>query len=77
MQAVDSRNTQTIYLPQPVPVLLLYWTVAVDEPGYVSFKHDVYERDPPVLAALNGEFKFRERSVEARERREQTAAGAP
>jgi murein L,D-transpeptidase YcbB/YkuD len=67
MQIVDSRETETVYLPQPVPVLLLYWTVAVDESGDAGFKQDVYKRDPPVLAALNGEFKFRQRSLEGRD----------
>jgi murein L,D-transpeptidase YcbB/YkuD len=57
--AVDTRKTQTVTLPAPVPVLLYYWTAQGQADGSVHFKNDVYRRDPAVLKALDGEFKFR------------------
>lgn len=32
-QAIDSQQTRTINLQQPVTILLMYWTVSVDVPG--------------------------------------------
>jgi murein L,D-transpeptidase YcbB/YkuD len=62
-QAIDSGRTQTVKLPKPVPILLFYWTVAVDPDGTVRFKKDPYKRDAEVLQGLNGKFKFRKRPV--------------
>jgi murein L,D-transpeptidase YcbB/YkuD len=54
LQAViDERRTREVALPRPVPILLGYWTVQIAEDGYLSFRPDVYHRDPPLLAALN------------------------
>jgi murein L,D-transpeptidase YcbB/YkuD len=63
LQAVASNVTQTVFLPTPIPVLLLYWTVDVSQQGIVTFKPDVYERDKAVLAGLRGEFTFRKRPI--------------
>jgi murein L,D-transpeptidase YcbB/YkuD len=60
---IDSGQTQTIRLPKPVPVLLFYWTAAMEPDGSVRFKKDPYKRDAEVLEGLNGEFKFRKRPV--------------
>jgi murein L,D-transpeptidase YcbB/YkuD len=60
---IDSRQTQTVRLPKPVPVLLFYWTAAMEPDGSVRFKKDPYKRDAEVLKGLNGEFKFRKRPV--------------
>ncbi len=54
---VESKRTRTVNLPEPVPVLLLYWTVAVGEDGTVSFKPDLYERDGALLKALDAAFR--------------------
>lgn len=56
--AIDTLKRQRITLAEPVPVLLLYWTVSVDEDGTVHFKDDVYQRDDRVLAALNDAFRY-------------------
>ena len=56
--AVDSLKQQRVSLSEPVPVLLLYWTVNIDADGTVYFKEDIYERDAKVLAGLDGGFKF-------------------
>lgn len=60
---IDSGQTQTIQLPKPVPVLLFYWTAAMEPDGSVRFKKDPYKRDAEVLEGLNGQFKFRKRPV--------------
>jgi murein L,D-transpeptidase YcbB/YkuD len=55
LAAIESKHTQTVYLPRRVPILLLYWTVAVGEDGTVGFRRDIYGRDRAVLQALEGE----------------------
>jgi len=62
-QAIDSGRTQTVMLPKPVPILLFYWTAAMEPDGTVRFKKDPYKRDAEVLQGLNGNFKFRKRPV--------------
>ncbi len=41
-------------LPKPMPVLLTYWTAWVED-GEVHFREDPYERDEPILQALDRE----------------------
>ena len=55
---IDSLKQQRVSLTEPVPVLLLYWTVNVDAEGTVYFKEDIYERDAKVLTGLDGGFRF-------------------
>jgi murein L,D-transpeptidase YcbB/YkuD len=56
LQAViDTGKTQRVNLPRPWPVLMLYWTAELDAAGRIRFLPDVYDRDPALLAALNGE----------------------
>lgn len=50
--AIDTKSTRTVFLPRPVPTLLLYWTVSFDEAGRIGFKKDIYERDRAVLEGL-------------------------
>jgi len=56
-QVIDSKKTTTVHLQEPIPVYLLYWTVAINE-EMLYFKPDVYSRDGKVLAALNGSFRL-------------------
>jgi murein L,D-transpeptidase YcbB/YkuD len=58
---IASKKPHTIMLPAHIPVLLLYWTVAVDQNGEVQFKKDPYDRDRAVLEGLEEDFKFRKR----------------
>jgi murein L,D-transpeptidase YcbB/YkuD len=51
-QAIDSARSRVVYLKEPVPVHLLYWTAWVDEDGVVNFRKDIYRRDPPLDLAL-------------------------
>ena len=56
-RTVASGKRQAVTLAQPIPVLLLYWTVILDPEGPVRFLPDIYERDGAILTALEGEFK--------------------
>ncbi|TDI28260.1 MAG: hypothetical protein E2P03_11575 [Acidobacteria bacterium] len=53
---VEAEETKTVSLSEPLPVLLLYWTLAVEEEGPARFLQDVYDRDQSVLDALNAPF---------------------
>ena len=48
-----------MFLSKTLPVLLLYWTAQVDDDGIVQFYEDVYDRDQPVLRALDADFRFK------------------
>jgi murein L,D-transpeptidase YcbB/YkuD len=52
-----SGRTETVFLPKPMPIMLLYWTAEVDASGRISFFPDVYGRDPAVIAALAQPFR--------------------
>ena len=56
--AIDTGKTRIVRLPRPWPVLILYWTAELDATGRVRFLPDVYDRDPALLAALNGEVRL-------------------
>ncbi len=60
---IQSGKTRTVYLREPLPVLLLYWTAAVDDAGRLHFIPDVYQRDPDVLQHLEAPFRLRERDA--------------
>ena len=59
---IESGETRTVFLREPIPVFLLYWTVRTRD-GFLVFKEDIYGRDKAVLEALNGEFKMRGRPI--------------
>jgi murein L,D-transpeptidase YcbB/YkuD len=46
-----------VNLPQPLPVLILYWTAQPRPDGQVIFRNDVYGRDAATLAALDSPFR--------------------
>jgi murein L,D-transpeptidase YcbB/YkuD len=50
---VKRRKSETVYLPKPVPVYLLYWTAAIDKDDNLAFYTDVYNRDRTVISLLN------------------------
>ena len=54
---VESLETKTVHLAEPLPVLLLYWTADVGPNGEYLFYKDVYERDERVLDALDAPFE--------------------
>jgi murein L,D-transpeptidase YcbB/YkuD len=51
-QVLDAGRSETVFLNQPLQVLIVYWTVSVGATGEVRFARDVYNRDPRVLRAL-------------------------
>ena len=55
---IAKGDTRTIPLPVPVPVIFMYWTVEVDAQGQVSFRKDLYGRDPGLLRALDEDYSF-------------------
>jgi murein L,D-transpeptidase YcbB/YkuD len=58
-KVLESGRIQTVMLPEPLTVMLLYWTVAIDsETGELIFLRDPYDRDGRVLDALDGDFVF-------------------
>ncbi|MDH5176318.1 MAG: L,D-transpeptidase family protein [Gammaproteobacteria bacterium] len=54
---IATKETRTVNLKQPVPVLILYWTAQPRPDGQVIFRNDVYGRDAQTLAALNSDFR--------------------
>jgi murein L,D-transpeptidase YcbB/YkuD len=56
---IESGETKTVFLPEPLTVMLLYWTVGVPREDVVDFMGDVYDRDGRVLKALGAEFAYR------------------
>ena len=63
LQTVDTRRTKAVNLAEPVTIIMLYWTVAVDEDGTVNFSRDIYGRDQPIISGLNDSFRFRTRDI--------------
>jgi murein L,D-transpeptidase YcbB/YkuD len=54
---VETGRTETVFLDEPMDLLLLYWTTEVDAAGRVYFWPDLYERDPAVIAGLAQPFR--------------------
>jgi murein L,D-transpeptidase YcbB/YkuD len=52
-EAIAEGRTRDVHLAQPVPLILSYWTVHADADGTLTFRPDIYQRDPVLLAALN------------------------
>lgn len=50
--AIAAGATQSVTLPHPVPVYMLYWTAFVDPDGIVEFRDDIYGRDRRLAQAL-------------------------
>jgi murein L,D-transpeptidase YcbB/YkuD len=53
---VAANKMQSVNLPIPLPVMLLYWTVDPTFDGGAHFYQDIYGRDARLLKALNAEF---------------------
>lgn len=49
---IRKGKSQSIILPDPIPVYLVYFTAWVDDRGDVHFRHDVYGRDDALYQAL-------------------------
>ncbi|WP_313914144.1 L,D-transpeptidase family protein [Tahibacter sp.] len=53
LQVTQSGVTQSVALPRPVAVLLMYWSIDLHDGKRTAYKRDVYHRDAAVLAALD------------------------
>lgn len=49
---VASGHTRNVSLPRPVPLLMAYWTVAVEDDGTVRLRPDPYGHDAAIARAL-------------------------
>jgi murein L,D-transpeptidase YcbB/YkuD len=55
-QVLETGKERTVFLSEPIPVLLLYWTAQASPDGTVSFFPDVYDRDAAIIEALDEPF---------------------
>ncbi len=53
---IESLETKTVHVAEPLPVLLLYLTTDIGPNGEQHFYKDIYERDERILAALDAPF---------------------
>ena len=53
-QQIESAETKSVFLAEPLPVRLAYWTADVDDRGVMHFYPDIYARDPAILELLDG-----------------------
>lgn len=56
-QIFDTQETLNVPLKVRFPIFILYWTVTAED-GTVYFRPDVYERDQPLIEALDGACTF-------------------
>lgn len=52
-EVIATRVITRVNLPQPLDILLLYWTCGIDKNGKLFFVPDIYNRDPAVLRGLD------------------------
>jgi len=54
---LESNETRTVVLAEPLPVHVVYWTAEVDAQGIMHFYDDIYEWDATVLERLDRPFQ--------------------
>lgn len=52
VSALDHEMKRTVWLPEPIPVHMVYWTAWVDQEGVLQFRPDVYGYDTLLDKAL-------------------------
>jgi len=52
-ELIATRETKTIHLEHPMPILILYWTVTPESDGKPKFYQDIYNRDIKILIGLD------------------------
>jgi len=58
-EILESGETKTINLPEPINIYIMYWTSMVDQENNLYFMKDVYKRDSAVIKALNKPYLFK------------------
>ncbi len=58
-EILASGETTTVYLDNPIDILILYWTAGADLEDRIYFDEDVYNRDDEVLRALDRPWEFK------------------
>jgi murein L,D-transpeptidase YcbB/YkuD len=53
-EGLAGGETVNVNLSHTIPVVIVYWTVSVGASGEIRYMRDIYNLDPPVLAALQG-----------------------
>ncbi len=51
-QQLEGGATQTVYLKNPLPVLIVYFTAFTDGQNEIMFRRDLYERDSAIIKEL-------------------------
>ena len=51
-EVIKSKETKNVYLSNPMPVMIMYWTCYVNTEGRIYFFRDIYGRDKKVLDVL-------------------------
>ncbi|HEX8900941.1 L,D-transpeptidase family protein [Vitreimonas sp.] len=51
--AIEIGETQTVQVPTPLPIYIVYLTAARDTSGAIGYADDIYRRDAPLLRALD------------------------
>lgn len=52
-QVTAGHETRIVKVERSLPILIVYWTVSVGASGEIRYMNDVYDRDRPVLTALD------------------------
>ncbi|UCH44487.1 MAG: L,D-transpeptidase family protein [Nitrospiraceae bacterium] len=52
LSVINKGKAQTVYLPKPIRIHLLYLTAWVDEEDMIQFRNDIYRRDERLYMAL-------------------------
>jgi len=52
-EVIATQETTRVLLPEPIDILLMYWTSGIDINGKLFFVPDIYERDQAVLKELD------------------------
>jgi L,D-transpeptidase YcbB len=60
LAAIEKPSEQTVRLPEPIPVHLVYWTAWAHPDGTVQFRQDIYAADQALESALRQEPFIRE-----------------
>jgi len=42
ISVIDKAEPEEVYLEEPIPIVIVYWTAWVDEAGLIHFRRDIY-----------------------------------